>query len=110
MERYLSRAQILLDEADHERRVVLRVALPQPAGLVREPVGPLQARALHPVHSLWYQPGVEVERGADADQDRCVEAVAERRHPLLLLGHADADPYDVGLRLVDLLDDRALLL
>ena len=44
-----------------------------------EPVGPLEADALHPARRLGHQPGVEVERGADADEHRRVEAVAHLR-------------------------------
>ena len=102
-------ARALRDEARDEARVVAQVAPPQPARLLREAVGPLQADGLHPGRRLGHEAGVEVERGADADEDRRVEAVAHRGHPLLLLGHADADPDDVGAGAVDLVGDRVLL-
>ncbi len=97
-------------ERADEARVVAEVAPPQPARLVRQPVGPLQSRRLHPRRRLGHQPGVEVERRADADQHRRLEQRAHLRHPLLLLGHPDSDPHDVGPRMVDLLGDRVPLL
>src|SRR3712207_8413548 len=51
---------------------------------------------------LRHQPGVEVEGGPDAHEDRRVELVAHVGHPLLLLGLPDAHPDDVGLAAVDL--------
>jgi hypothetical protein len=53
---------------------------------------------------------VEVEGGADADEDGGVDAVAHGGHPLLLLGHADPDPDDVRVRGVDVADDALGLL
>jgi hypothetical protein len=103
-------AQPLPDEPRHEERVVPRIPLPQPARLVCQSVHPLEPDALHPVRRLRHEAGVEVERGADTDEHRRFQTIPHRGHPLLLLGHADPDPDDVGLGLVDLLDDRALLL
>src|SRR5579864_6006445 len=53
---------------------------------------------------------MEVKRRADADEHGCLKRRAQPRHPLLLLGHADAGPHHVGPRMVDLLRDRGLLL
>src|ERR1700722_4839994 len=95
----------LASEVTHEARVVPRVAPPQAPWLVRQPVGPFEAQLLHPRRGLGNESGVEVERGADADQYRRTQLAAQLRHPLLLLGHPDADPHDVGARGVDLMDD-----
>ena len=103
-------ACVLPREPEHEARVVGEVALPQPARLLGEAEEPLQAGGLHPGRGLRDEAGVEVERGADADEHGRVDAVAQRGHPLLLLGHADADPHDVGLGVVDLGDDGVDLL
>ena len=53
---------------------------------------------------------MEVERGADADQQRRREARAHPQHPLLLLGLSGADPHDRGARRVDRGDHALLLL
>ncbi len=104
----------VLGELAHDRAqetgVVPQVAAPQTARFLREPVRPLEPGALHPRRRLRDKAGVEVERGADPDQHGRLELRAQHRHPLLLLGHADADPHHVGLGLVDLRGDRGLLL
>src|SRR2546421_297575 len=79
----------------HEARVVAHVPAPQTARLVGQPVCPLKASLLDPIRRLWNEPGVEVERRADPDQQRGVQEWAHARHPLLLLWHADAHPDDV---------------
>src|SRR5947209_4911869 len=100
----------LTREAAQEAGVVTPVALPQASRLVRQSIGPLETRFLHPVRRLAHESGVEIERGAHADEHRRVEQRAHVRHPLLLLGHADPGPNDVCARAVDLLDDGVLLL
>ncbi len=87
----------LARERAHEPGVVPQVPAPQPARLVREPVGPFEPGALQPRWSLRHEAGMKVERSADADQHRRLEVRTHRRHPFLLLGDADADPHDVGL-------------
>src|SRR4051794_11846033 len=96
-------------EAADEARVVAQVAVPEPARLRAEAEGPRQPRLLHPARRLGDQAGVEVEGGADAHEDRRLQAPAHRGHPLLLLGDADADPDDVCARAVDLGHDGVLL-
>src|SRR3954469_11542023 len=103
-------AQQLAGEAGQELRVEVEVARQQPARLLGDAVGPLEAALLHPARRLGDAAGVEVERGAYAAHHRHLEPLAHPRHPLLLLGHADADPQHVGPVAVDLLDDRVLLL
>ena len=98
--------EVLAREPDDEARVVVEVAPPQPPRLLDEPERPLEAEALQAVGRLALEPGVEVEGGADADQDRRVEPVAHRGHPLLLQRHAEADPDDVGAGGVELGGDR----
>src|SRR5689334_21853657 len=85
-------AQELAREREQERRVVVEVARQQPARLLGDPVGPLEAALLHPGRRLRDAPGVEVECGAHGAQDRRVEAVAHARHPLLLARYARAHP------------------
>src|ERR1019366_4151960 len=63
----------LAREGMQEPGVVARVAPPETAGLVGEPGGPLQPRILNPRGCLGYEPGVEIKRRADTDQDRRVE-------------------------------------
>src|SRR5690349_6170406 len=92
-----------------DARVVAQVPAPEAPRLLGQPERPLQAGVLHPARRLRDEPGVEVERRADADEHRGVQAPAHRRHPLLLLGHADAHPYDVGPRAVDLVRDDVQL-
>src|SRR6476620_11184073 len=91
-----ARARVLAHEAGDEARVVTQVPPPQPPGLVCESVQPFQPHALHPVRRLGNEAGVEVERRADADQHRRIEPIAKVRHPLLLIGLADAHPHYVG--------------
>ena len=71
-------AHVLPREARDEARVVARVAPPQAARLLRQAEHPLQAGGLHPRRRLRDEAGVEVERGADADEHGRVEAVAHR--------------------------------
>src|SRR5918999_723012 len=97
-------------ERRHEAGVRVEVARQQPAGLLPDPVDPLEPALLHPARRHRYAPGVEVDRGADAAHHRHLEAVAHAGHPLLLLRHADPDPQHIGARLVDLRDEGALLL
>src|SRR5690349_8029876 len=75
-------AQELAREREHEARVVVDVARQQPARLLRDPVGPLEAAVLHPRGRLRDAAGVEVERGADGAHDGHVELLAHARHPL----------------------------
>src|SRR3954451_10542877 len=103
-----SRAE-LLQEGDHEGGVVLRVAPPEAPRLLRQAVDPLEAVLLHPRRRLRHEPGVEVEGGADADEQRRIELGPHLRHPLLLLRLARPDPDDVGLQPVDLTQDPGLL-
>src|SRR4051794_3824394 len=83
-------------ESGHKAWVVTRVAGPEAPRLLREPVDPLHPVILHPGRGLGDQPSVEVEGGADADEDRGLEPRAHLRHPQLLLWLADAHPDDVG--------------
>ena len=91
-------AQVLTRETGHEPGVVAGVAPPQAAGLAVQPVGPLQAVALHPRRRLGDEAGVEVEGGADADEQRRGQPGSHARHPQLLLGLSDADPNHRGAR------------
>src|SRR5215211_896301 len=103
-------AQVLASKRQHEARVEVEVAGEQPARLLGDPVDPLEPALLHPRGRLRDPPRVEVEGGAHRAHDGDVEPLAHPRHPLLLLRHADADPEDVGTRVVDLVDERVLLL
>src|SRR3954469_6394274 len=103
-------AEVLPSEREHEARVVVEVAREESPRLLRDAVRPLEPAVLHPRRGLRDATRVEVERGADSAHDRHLEALANVRHPLLLLRDADADPEHVRLRLVDLLDQRVLFL
>jgi hypothetical protein len=48
---------------------------------------------------------VEIERGADADHGWGIDAVEVVAHPLFLLGRSQADPHDVRLSGVDVVDE-----
>ena len=54
-------------------------------------------------------PGVEIERGADADEHG-IEPVGVSGHPPFLLGGGEPDPHDVGAGGVDLVDDGGVLI
>src|SRR5215218_4752331 len=103
-------AQVLATERQHEARVEVEVAREQAARLLRDPVDPFEAALLHPRRRLRDAPRVEVEGRADGAHHGHVEPRAHPRHPLLLLRHADADPQHVRARVVDLVDERVLLL
>src|SRR3954454_23251699 len=101
--------RVLAREGGDEAWVVPGVTPPQAPRLAREAVRPLEAAPLHPRRRLGDDPGVEVERGADAREDRGVETVAHVGHPLLLLRLACADPHDVRARRGDARGDVVLL-
>src|SRR4051794_28312752 len=103
-------AEDLAGDGRHEARVVVEVARQEPARLLGDAVGPLEPSLLHPVGRLRNPSRVEIEGSADAAHHRHLEAFAHPGHPLLLLRHPDADPEHVRPGLVDLLDDRVLLL
>src|ERR687895_1252754 len=102
--------EVLPGERRHEAGVRVEVARQQPLGLLPDPVDPLESAVLHPARRHRDAAGVEVERRAHAAHHRHLEAVAHAGHPHLLLRHADPDPQHVRARLVDLRDERALLL
>src|SRR5216683_6690939 len=91
----------LQSKLPEEPGVVDQVPAPQPAGVGRQPVEPLEAGALHPYRRLLDGTAVEVEGGANRYEHRCVEALAHARHPAVLFGRAHADPHNVGLSHVD---------
>src|SRR5438067_10175964 len=92
-----ARLRELPRERPQETGVVAQVTPPQAPRLVGQAIGPFQAGLLDPHRCLRHQAGVEIERRAHPDQDRSLEIWTHPRHPLLLLGHADAGPHDVGL-------------
>ena len=49
--------------------------LPQTARFAEEPEEPFQSAALHPARGLVHPPGVKIERGADAEEQRGVEGL-----------------------------------
>src|SRR3954462_3836534 len=101
--------QELAGEAGQELGIEVEVARQQAAGLLGDPVGPLEAAFLHPARRRGDAAGVEVEGGAHPAHHRHVQALAAPGHPLLLFGHADPHPENVRAGGVDLLDDRVLL-
>src|SRR5215213_10596014 len=103
-------AHVLAGKRQHEARVEVEVAGQQPARLLGDPVDPFKAALLHPPGRLRDAARVEVEGRADRAHDRHVQPLAEARHPLLLLRDADPDPEHVRPRVVDLVDERVLLL
>src|SRR5688572_9216492 len=103
-------AEVLAGKRQHEARVEVEVAREQAARLLGDPVDPLEPALLHPRGRLRYAAGVEVERRPHGAHHGDVEPLAHARHPLLLLGHADAHPEHVRARTVDLVDERVLLL
>src|SRR5215213_9426085 len=102
-------AEVLARKHHHEARVEVEVAREQAAGLLRDPVDPLETALLHPRRRLRDAPRVEVEGGAHGTHHGHVEAAAHARHPLLLLGHADAHPQHVRPGFVDLGHESVLL-
>src|SRR5215210_7900712 len=103
-------AQVLAGKRQHEARVEVEVAREQPARLLGDPVEPLEPALLHPRGRLRDAPRVEVECRAHRAHHRDVEPLAHPGHPLLLLRHAEAHPEHVWARVVDLVDERVLLL
>src|SRR5918997_4060706 len=81
--------------------VVLEVASPQPAGLLEEPVGPLEARGLHPARGLARAAGEEVEGRPDPDHDGR-NAPYVLCHPDLLLRASEPDQQDADAGGADL--------
>src|SRR5262245_5278656 len=100
---------VLTGERDHEARIEVEVAREQAARFLGDPVDPLEPPLLHPRWRLRDAAGVEVERRPDAAHHGHVQAVAHARHPLLLLGDADAHPQHVRAGVVDLAHERLLL-
>ena len=86
----------LSEEAYDEKRVVLKVALPEAAGFGTKAEEPFEAGALHPARGLLDAPGVEIEGGADADHQGGIQLGKKFGHEAFLLGCAEANPEDVG--------------
>ena len=79
--------------AEHDE--VLGVAAGEPARLARRRGAATPAPALHPVRRPLRHAGQEVERAADADQDRGTRGGAVAGDPPLLLRVAERDADDV---------------
>src|SRR6187549_1760058 len=84
-------ARVLAGEPDHETGVVAKVPPPQPSRLLRQAERPLQTEPLQAIRRLAHESRVKVERGADADEYRGLEACTHARHPLLLQRHPEPD-------------------
>jgi len=78
-------------------RAANQIAVPEAAWFLEEAEEPLEAVFAHPDGGAAHGAGVEVEGGADANEDGNGELVAMIEHPALLLGSAEADPDDVGM-------------
>src|SRR5687767_10206200 len=104
-----SRSPQFLQREPHERRVVIEIAFPQPTRLCGQTKEPLETALLHPRRRLLFQSRVEVERRADANHYRRIDAIEMFGHPVLLLRRAQTDPDDVGARIIDQLDDVGVL-
>src|SRR5215216_1349071 len=103
-------SQILARERQHEARVRVEVARQKAPRLLRDPVDPLEPAILHPGRGHRDAARVEVEGRADPAHHRHVEPVAHAGHPLLLLRDPNPYPQHVGPCLVDLANERLLLL
>ena len=97
-------AEFLGRDPDEEAGVVGEVAFPEPAGFAGEAVEPFESAALDPSRGLADAAGVEVEGGADTEEDRGCEAVAIGGHESLLFRGAEPDPEEVRAAGCDLVD------
>jgi len=88
-----------------EGGVVLEIAGEKTAGFLIESENPGEAEFLHPHGSVTLCAGVDVEGEADAKQDAAGKVGLVVVNPLLLLGCAQPDPYDVGGKTIDLGDN-----
>src|SRR4051812_27938405 len=77
-------------EGERELRVGDEVATGKPARLEQQAIAPLEPGTLHPVGRAALRAGDELEHGADAEHQRCVDQAARGRHPLLLPRRAEA--------------------
>src|SRR5437667_1217556 len=94
--------------APEECRIVPQVPAPQASRLCPQPEEPLKPAPLHPAGSSLLDSCVKVERRPDTDQHGSSETAQVSIHPTLLLRRAEPDPDDIGIGIVDLLDDRLI--
>ena len=102
MEGIAAQAGELKEDTPDEERVVLEIALPEPARLLDQAIEPFEAAALNPAWRLADIAADQVEGRANADHDGDIKDGQGRGHEVFLLGCAQADPDDVGLRGGDL--------
>src|SRR5258705_8631173 len=103
-------AHQLADSKNGEARHGVGIAARQTPRLRAETKQPLESVSLHPQRGLTFRACQEVERGPDADHDRCLNAPEVVRHPELLLWRAQPHPYDVGARRLDRGNHGSILL
>ena len=103
--------QVLARERQHEARVVVEVARQQPARLLRDPVDPLEPALLHPraapceTRPAWKSKAAPTPHITGTSSRSRMRAIH-----FSCLGTPMPDPEHVRARLVDLLDERVLLL
>ena len=87
-------------EPPREREAVDEVAAVEASRLLRHPVQPLEAQRLNGGGRAPHLARDEPERDAEAEEPGARHVVAQAADEPLLLGRAQADEHDVGLRLV----------
>jgi hypothetical protein len=75
----------ITDSENSEAGHAVGIAAPQTSRLRTETKHPLESVSLHPQRGLTFRARQEVERGPDANHDRCLNAPEVVRHPELLL-------------------------
>ena len=75
--------------------------MPEAAWFLGQAKEPFETVVAHPRGGAAHCASVKIEGGTDADENGRGEQMLVIAHPSLLLGSAEADPDDVGIRLVD---------
>ena len=83
--------------------------MPEAAWFLGQAKEPFETVVAHPRGCAAHSADVKVEGRTDADKNRRGELMLVIPHPPLLLGSAEADPNDVGIRPVDYRADFSVL-
>ena len=87
----------LPEQALEKHRVVEKIAFPETAWLLGQPVEPGQAHVLHPGRSITLCPGIDIKGESYRQQGASPQPAPKTVNPFLLARGSKAHPDEVGL-------------